>query len=186
MPGIRHDIDGWFDYSGFYDEMVAKFDNAHFVEVGCWFGRSGTYLLEKIAEDKKNIVVDFVDSWYGDLEVPYQQNVLEKNGEDFVYNSFVSNVNMVAPDYKGSIHRGDSTLSAALYENDSLDFVYLDANHSYEMVVSDIQAWLPKLKEGGVLGGHDYEQPGVKRAVQDILGNCQERAGHAWVYEKTK
>ena len=54
----------------------------------------------------------------------------------------------------------------------SLDFVVIDAEHGYESVVADISAWLPKLKQGGVLFGHDYGHPrfpGVKRAFDKLL-----------------
>lgn len=43
-----------------------------------------------------------------------------------------------------------------LFNNHSLDFVYIDADHSYESVKKDIEIWAPKVKPGGVLIGHDY------------------------------
>jgi hypothetical protein len=55
------------------------------------------------------------------------------------------------------------------FEN-NLDFVYLDADHSYETVTQDIQLWLPKIRSGGILAGHDYARlPHVKviQAVND-------------------
>jgi len=55
----------------------------------------------------------------------------------------------------------------------SLDFVFIDADHSYSGCVADIAAWTPKLKPGGLLSGHDYDNPdfekfGVKRAVDEL------------------
>jgi hypothetical protein len=44
----------------------------------------------------------------------------------------------------------------------SLDFVYVDANHRYEYVVADIAAWLPKIRRGGIISGHDYCRRGGK------------------------
>lgn len=49
-----------------------------------------------------------------------------------------------------SIHAAD------LFEDSSLDFVYIDANHKYEFVKEDIEFWYPKVKPGGLLLGHDY------------------------------
>jgi cephalosporin hydroxylase len=43
-----------------------------------------------------------------------------------------------------------------MFENNSLDFVYIDANHAYNYVVQDIELWYPKVKKGGYLCGHDY------------------------------
>lgn len=42
------------------------------------------------------------------------------------------------------------------FENNSLDFVYLDGAHDYQSVVDDLNAWYPKVKTGGILSGHDY------------------------------
>jgi SAM-dependent methyltransferase len=65
------------------------------------------------------------------------------------------------------------TLEAAAHVADgSLDFVFIDADHSYEAVAADIDAWKSKVKPGGVLCGHDYGHPrfpGVKLAVDERL-----------------
>ena len=46
--------------------------------------------------------------------------------------------------------------ASELFEDNSLDFVYIDANHTYEGVKEDIKYWYPKVKPGGLLLGHDY------------------------------
>lgn len=60
--------------------------------------------------------------------------------------------------------------------DESLDFVFIDAIHTYEHVKRDVAAWMPKLKPGGVLGGHDYGKAwkihkAVKRAVDELFGD---------------
>ena len=55
---------------------------------------------------------------------------------------------------------------------DNLDFVYIDGNHSYKKVKKDIELYYPKLKEGCIMGGHDFEShetEGVKNAVIDFI-----------------
>jgi predicted O-methyltransferase YrrM len=56
------------------------------------------------------------------------------------------------------------------YADGSLDFVYIDADHSYASVVADINAWKPKVKPGGYIAGHDSYMPEVLKAVMDCLG----------------
>jgi predicted O-methyltransferase YrrM len=62
--------------------------------------------------------------------------------------------------------------AAQLVGNGSLDFVFIDADHSYEAVKDDIACWKSKVRRGGWLGGHDYNQkfPGVVRAVDEAFG----------------
>ncbi len=49
-----------------------------------------------------------------------------------------------------------SVPAAARFADESLDFIYLDADHSYEAVTADLVAWYPKLKVGGLFAGNDY------------------------------
>jgi len=68
------------------------------------------------------------------------------------------------------ILQGESTSVVNHVMDRSLALVYIDADHSYRGVMKDILAWLPKLKPGGVMAFHDYENTGygVKRAVTDF------------------
>jgi len=43
-----------------------------------------------------------------------------------------------------------------LFEDESLDFIYIDGNHTYNSVKEDMELWFPKLKKGGLFAGHDY------------------------------
>lgn len=52
--------------------------------------------------------------------------------------------------------RAESKKAIDLFPDESLDFVYIDANHAYDYVVEDIKLWYPKVKKGGYLLGHDY------------------------------
>lgn len=61
---------------------------------------------------------------------------------------------------------------------DSLDFVYIDADHSYDYVMTDIILWTRRVRPGGIVSGHDYISPGdyrhkfdinVKEAVDDYI-----------------
>lgn len=61
------------------------------------------------------------------------------------------------------------SIEAAKTIEDDLDFVYIDANHNYEYVKQDIEAWYPKLKKGGILSGHDYPTLSVQKAVDEFV-----------------
>lgn len=63
-----------------------------------------------------------------------------------------------------------SDIAVSNIADESLDFCYIDGDHSYEGVKRDIELYYPKLKWGGVLGGHDFSGTflGVIRAVLEF------------------
>jgi hypothetical protein len=64
--------------------------------------------------------------------------------------------------------------ASTLIPNESIDFVFIDANHEYEYVLQDIKAWYPKVRKGGIVSGHDYYnfksgRGGVVKAVDEFV-----------------
>ena len=165
----------WMDYQSLYSEMVNHFtDNSHFVEIGSWKGRSASYMAVEIFNSRKNIKFDCVDTWCGSVEhldpnsVHFHQELI--TDKDWLYYQFLQNTRPVC-DIITPI-RMTSLDAVSLYENRSLDFIFIDASHEYEDVKKDIIAWYPKLKLGGIIAGHDYTSyDGVKQAVDEILIN---------------
>jgi hypothetical protein len=70
-----------------------------------------------------------------------------------------------------TVCRCDTVRAAGLYDDGAFDFVFIDAEHTHRGVAADIAAWLPKVKAGGILSGHDYQPnfPGVQAAVDDFI-----------------
>jgi hypothetical protein len=66
--------------------------------------------------------------------------------------------------------RGKSVEMAHFVKDESLSWIYIDADHSYNGVWDDLTAWLPKVKKSGVVSGHDYlnKNYGVLHAVQNF------------------
>lgn len=59
--------------------------------------------------------------------------------------------------YNCKIIREGSLSALNDFEDESLDFVYIDANHNFVTVAEDIYRWQKKVKIGGIVSGHDYE-----------------------------
>ena len=55
------------------------------------------------------------------------------------------------------------------FEDDCLDFVYIDANHGFDYVMSDILGWVKKVKKGGIIAGHDYVRSVKGKEVKDAV-----------------
>lgn len=68
--------------------------------------------------------------------------------------------------------------AARQFETASVDFVYIDANHTFEGVLDDIDAWRDKLQPKGVMAGDDIDWIGVKHAVQERFDGWERFASH--------
>lgn len=83
------------------------------------------------------------------------------------------------------VMREYSVEAAEKINDGSLDYVFIDAEHTYEGVMEDVNAWLPKVKKGGWIGGHDYDNGrfvGVKRAVDELFDRdrIELNIDHTW------
>lgn len=68
------------------------------------------------------------------------------------------------------IVEGDSIEESANWMNNSIDFLFLDGSHSWPYVLHELQAWLPKMKENSIIGGHDWcSSPYIVQAVREVL-----------------
>lgn len=170
--------ENWFTYPKLYAEMVAKFDAGQFVEVGVWKGMSAAYMAVEIINSGKPIVLHCVDSW----EYLKSQSEIPANKFNNLYETFLRNIDPV----KSVINpiKAISWEAAEQFQDNSLEFVFIDAAHDYQSVKKDIAAWYPKVKSGGVLAGHDYSWGDqVKRAVDEVFPKIRESEG-CWIYAK--
>jgi hypothetical protein len=187
---IKHfykSIHGWCDFEDIYKEQVEiASDGSHFVEVGTYQGQSAAYMAVEIANSEKQIQFDCIDKWkwcWSGIEKADEDDDSKKIKGDAIYSNFLLNIFPVR-DYINPIKEWSAD-AAPLYEDKSVDFVFIDARHTYDMVTLDIQSWLPKVKDGGVLAGHDYfdKFPEVIQAVDDYFGDSISVRGNSWIYQ---
>lgn len=176
----------WFTYPEFYTQIVERFlSGSKFVEVGSWKGKSSAYMAVEIANSGKDIEFYCVDHFLGDDGAGWNSDL---------YGIFTSNMKPLEAYYK--VLNIPSLDAVEKFEDGSLDFVFIDASHDYENVKKDIIAWKPKVKNGGILAGHDYNNfhPGTIKAVDECLSGCDMKnfkadpnppysTYHCWIYE---
>jgi cephalosporin hydroxylase len=188
MEHFYLNIQGWFNFQELYTKVVSELsDNSHVVEVGAWKGCSTAYLAVEIINSGKNIKLDVVDTWEGSKNEEghvTDPDIIKYNGN--IFSLFQDNLKPVL-DRINPI-QSTSVDASKLYEDKSLDFVFVDANHSYEDVKKDIDSWLPKIKSGGYIGGHDYNAnswPGVIRAVNESFARNEfVIIGESWLVKR--
>lgn len=171
-------IPGWFDFEEVYERAVQRTAaSGCLVEVGSWMGKSAWYMCDLIRRSRKKLYFFCVDTWQGSEE---HQDIIPKLKVPL----------RASFDYYMSEHTGryaaiekPSIEAAKLFEDGSLDFVFIDASHNLQDVTDDITAWLPKLKSKGLLAGHDILWPSVKKAVDVALGRYSV-FGNSWAFVK--
>ena len=205
MDHFYKDIQGWFTFPHFYSTIAQKFqpsvqDRYHIVEVGSWLGQSAAFLAVELLNNgnSDNVIFDCVDTWAGSEEHINEDGLLEfewvKHDDkgniifeeqyimtpDELYNKFLSNIEPVR--HIVNPIRMKSVDAAKLYDDKSLDLVFIDAGHTYDDVQADIKAWLPKVRDYGFIAGHDYGwDPEVKAAVDDIFPTISMEVEGCWV-----
>lgn len=173
MEHFYKDIYGWFSFEQIYRDALAEAkDGARFVEVGTWYGRSAAFMAVEIANSGKQIDFYCVDTWKGSSDEAWMTDHLRPLGgscrhlfDAVMAKGGVSHI--VKPIEKPSV------VAAADFEDESLDFVLIDAGHDYDNVRADVRAWLPKVKPGGVIAGDDLDWPGVLIGVAETIPRGQ-------------
>lgn len=131
------------------------------VELGAWKGRSSAALYEG-AGNKKNVVS--IDTWRG------QKNLVDFDHSEVkttdIFKVYIENMRQLGFNPKPSPipyephHYGpqyiisDSVEASKYFQNNSVDWIFIDADHT--KTGEDIDAWLPKMKTDGLMTGHDY------------------------------
>ncbi len=182
------EINKFFNYGAFYDWIATKKDFKRFAEVGVWKGHGVVYLAEQLMmnrgePDFEITAVDLFDKlWqYKDYEKVYEGFKIKYIYKMYDYNIKHSKYGKYITEVKGY-----SDKSAAQFEDGYFDFVFIDADHEQEQVKRDIYAWLPKVRKGGIISGHDYvaSQQGVIKAVNSIWRKDRKfYKGYVWYKE---
>lgn len=155
-------------------------------EVGSWVGESAAALLRGLDEAESDGMLHCVDTWKGSPNDRIGR-VASMYGPQ-VFQTFLSNsINDIKA---GNIatHCGYSVGVAARLNALGLkfDLIFIDAGHTYEECLEDIDAWLPMLKPGGIICGHDYWDsfPGVVQAVDERFGGVESLGVSVWAWRK--
>lgn len=138
-------------------------DGGIFVEVGTWEGEFSQELLAN-TNCKKLYCVDPYKH-FDNEEYPDGMNTLTQQQFDDKYENVRKRFEVFGN--RVEFIRKESMEAAKLFEDNSLDFVYIDGNHDYKYVLADIQAWYPKVKVGGWLCGDDIYSQNLEEHDKD-------------------
>lgn len=145
------------------------------VEIGSYAGESSEIWAQSGVFDKIVCVDAWMNGWNEQAKASNTTELAEKKFDE------------VAAKYP-CIEKMKCTSNEAVekFADGSLDLVYIDANHTYEAVKTDIEAWLPKVRKGGIISWHDYRRrwSGVMNAVDEKFGNPDQTfEDSSWIVE---
>ncbi len=171
------DIYGMAHFEGIFDIPLAKYNSGIFVDIGVWLGRNTIYMAEQIRDLHKNIKLYAVDTFQGSFSDVTRQMAVDQFGGDF-YTNFIQNIKDCKVDDIIIPLRMTSLEAVELFEDNSVDFCFIDGDHAYDSIYADIISWLPKVKSGGIIAGDDYQfwSESVGKVVDLLLPN----SGKSW------
>jgi hypothetical protein len=138
-------------------EVFAERGYTKGAEVGVWEGEHAA----SVCQVNPQLHLLCVDAW-----APYPGYADHQTAEE-LERAYRKALTTLQP-YRCSLMKMFSVEAATRVPDRSLDFVYLDANHTYEGLWADLEAWVPKVKVGGLIAGHDYHQFRRSRGIRVI------------------
>jgi len=152
IDGIRHKSSPFeipdcsrVDLPGFFKEMGYKVG----AEIGVYKGNFSRKLCQA------GLKVYAIDYW-----TPYsgfdRMEISQIERQEYLYHR----TRKLLSRYKNAtVIRKTSMEALKDFKDESLDFVYIDANHILKYAIEDIDGWSKKVRKGGILSGHDYIHP---------------------------
>lgn len=146
-------------------------------ELGVWQGRTFLFVLA----NSPQVSMVGVDLWE-----PQAENEGPENYLDWPHHANEARVREGAKRFgaRAIIHKMYTHEAAKLVEDNSLDFIFIDADHGTDPVRNDILTWMPKVKDTGTIIGHDINWPTVKVVADELLPGYIIGPDNAWCRKK--
>lgn len=134
-------------------------------ELGVCRGYNVRYLLDRLPNVNKMYAIDpwkaYTESYTNDVITYIEQEIIDGWEETAL---------KILEPVKNRIHiiKKPSSDAAGDILDNSLDFIFIDGDHSYDAVLFDCSTYWDKVKSGGLFSGHDWNLPGVKNAVEEF------------------
>lgn len=147
--------------------LLAELDFKIGVEVGVQRG----LFSEDIARANPQMKVYGVDPWTTyvtcDADEP-RRRTQSRATEEMCADFYRSTKKRMGPYTNYEILKEYSIDAVKHFDDESIDFVYIDGNHDYSFVKDDITEWSKKVKKGGIISGHDYYRISDRRALMHV------------------
>lgn len=177
MEHFYQNIKGHCTFFNFYKWIITtqlpKDKESRCVELGTHAGQSAAFFAVEAINNNVPTKLDLVEFYSHDLNKRMQMAKAIEN----LFKNCRSVIDKVIPAFTND--------AAKMYEDNSIDFLMIDADHSYQGVKEDIVNWKPKMKSGGIMSGHDFVPydwgVGVTKAVTEEFEQWNVHRGEVWL-----
>lgn len=175
----------WNGVAKYVNTLQSKKKKIRGAEVGVHRGEMSHKLFKLIP----HLRLYMIDIWSEEAYPEQDKTSASEKGQrnyKFQWQANMAAATKAVKGRKATIIRSDSLSAAERFEDGYFHFVFLDADHSKTAMLKDIPAWMPKVRKGGYICGHDYELTsrrkfGVRDAVDEIFGDrVQTGDGGTW------
>lgn len=160
LDQLERDFDAdWQIYHGILPRMINERNYKIGCEIGVSFGTHCKRILQTTKVEKLYGIDPYLN--YGDPT----NTAMPELWFDIFYYKVADKLSEYANRFE--LMRDFSVNASKRFADNSLDFIFLDANHTYDAVMKDLTAWFAKIRPGGIMAGDDYAtcHPGVPAAV---------------------
>jgi len=149
-------------------EFISKQDYTTFVEIGVFEGVTLKQLSDLLIKNNKNkFRVYGIDLFENTDDII----MIKRYGKERIASMYETCINKIKMNrHFINLCKADSKKASISFENESIDFAYIDASHTFENILRDLVGWYPTIKKGGIISGHDYTWDGVRKAVERFFG----------------
>ena len=163
------------DHRKFWLEKLVKDNN---FKVGAELGVHEGVTFKHLIHNCPDLTLYGIDVW--DAEYESHDHIIRRNMKPEFERYFLSLRDEFNKNKRAILIKESTFTAHEIIDNKSLDFVFIDADHHYTSLYWDIVNWLPKVKRGGYVTGHDIHQGFTQTAVRETLGEYKTGPDDVW------
>jgi len=161
-----------------YRNDLAQLINELDLKVGIEIGVDEGAFSEFLLQNSNLQILHSIDAWSTEtsktlsLCAARSARLMAGRGQDYRNVEILAKERLSVFGARSNVIKSISWDASSLFENDSVDFIYFDGSHTTKGFGKDMRCWVPKVKKGGLLAGHDYcykHNYGVIEVVDDFM-----------------
>ena len=169
---LRYGLGAWTEHVFFAYDLVAQLQPRTLVELGTDRGESYFAFCQSVLENKTGTQCFAIDHWRGDAHAGSYDETTFKDVTAHNRSHYAHFSTLIRSTFDEALDR---------FAQESIDLLHIDGHHTEEAVRHDLEAWLPKLRPGGILLLHDIAMHGRDFGVWKVWAELAAR-GRSWSF----